>query len=68
MDVTGMTGSEIVRMYRVYSEDYYAAGFMAINEDRVRHFISWVNESTSADDSPLLDYEQELVDLVRLLQ
>ena len=58
-----MTDAEVVERYRDWSEEVYAAGFMAPDEALVRQFVDWLRGSEQ--DNTLSRVKREMVSLFR---
>ena len=58
---------EVVRLYRAYSEDRYAASFMGLEDgdELPEDFLEWLQETPQ---EKLTDYEGDLVRRWRLLE
>ena len=55
-----LTDREIVLLYREWSEEFYAASWMAPSQGTTQHFIEWLQRQPSLDEGEL-----ELVEQVR---
>ena len=55
-----MTDAEIVKLYRIWSEESYSAGFLHATPESVMQFRQWL-KSKPLNERLLLNYEQDLV-------
>lgn len=55
-----MSDQEIVWLYRWWSEEFYAAGFISPSEETVRSFRKWLRNSPK---EKLEDYEREMIEI-----
>ena len=55
----------IVTMYRLWSEEFWAAGFISPDPDIVRRFYIWLVEESDDSNIPLEDYELEMLSIFR---
>lgn len=59
------TDRELVLLYRQWSEETWAAGFMRASEDTVREFIQWLKVEL---EKPVETYESDMIRLFRTLE
>ena len=65
-DVGELTDWQLVELYRQWSEDHYAAGFIAPSKQNVRHFREWLHNPlrtrAETQDRKMYAYETEMLD------
>jgi len=61
-----LADDEVIRLYKLWSEETYCAGFLSPSADSVGEFIHWLRaDGHVALEEPVQDYELEMVALFR---
>jgi hypothetical protein len=54
----------IIKLYELWSEEFWAAGFMSPSPDVVQRFYEWLS-NWGGDEKPQEDYELEMLRIFR---
>ena len=60
MRLDDLTNMEIVRLYREWSEGFWAAGFMEVTPEGLTDFMKWA--AIEVRQAPFRDYELDLLE------